>query len=146
MTDDTPRRDDRITRTVSFRLLRAVNRMTRPFHETFGRRFGVTLPQWRCLMALAAGPDRSGEDVAEAMGMDRMTISRTLRALEAAGRAERRADPHHARRNLWRLTADGWAIADAVIPEALARDGTLFGQLDREDWAALDRILGKLEG
>ena len=140
-----PRRDDRIAETVSFRLLRAVNRMTRPFHETFGRRFGVTLPQWRCLMALAAVPDSSGEDVADAMGMDRMTVSRTLRALEGAGRCARRPDPEHPRRNRWRLTAKGWEVADAVVPEALARDAALFGQLDREDIAALDRILRSLE-
>lgn len=34
-------------------------------------------------MALAAAPGSSGEGVAEAMGMDRMTVSRTLEAWSA---------------------------------------------------------------
>ena len=138
--------DDRIARTVSFRLLVAVNRMTRPFHALYGARFGVGLAEWRCLMALAAAPGASGADVAETMGMDRMTVSRTLRRLERAGRCARGSDPANRRRGRWTLTADGWRVVDAVLPEALARDDALFGDLGAADRAALDRILSRLEG
>jgi DNA-binding MarR family transcriptional regulator len=139
------RRDGRLAGTVSFRLLTAVNRMTRPFHRQFGRRFGVTLTEWRCLMALAIAPDVSGQDVAAVMGMDRMTVSRTLRRLEAAGRAVRRSDPSRPRRGEWRLTPSGWEVVDAIMPEALARDAALFGGADPADLAALGRLLARLE-
>ena len=138
------RRDERITRTVSFRLLTAVNRMTRPFHTLYGARFGVGLAEWRCLMALAAAPGSSGEDVADMMGMDRMTVSRTLRRLERQARCTRAPDPANRRRNRWRLTAGGWAIVDAVIPEALARDAALFGHVTAAERAALDSVLAGL--
>lgn len=145
MTDefDTARRDARITGTVSFQLLTAVNRLTRPFHALYGKRFGVGLSEWRCMMALAAAPGASGEDVAETMGMDRMTVSRTLRRLEAGGHALRGPDPAHGRRNRWRLTERGWSVVDAVLPEALERDRTLFGDASPDERAALTRLLSR---
>lgn len=139
------RRDERIAGTVSFRLLTAVNRMTRPFHADYGKRFGITLTEWRCLMALAIAPGASGQDVAALMGMDRMTVSRTLRRLEAAGRVARRPDPSRPRRGEWRLASSGWEVVDAIMPEALARDAALFGGAAPADLAALDRLLGRLE-
>lgn len=140
------RRDDRIARTVSFRLLQAVNRMTRPFHEEFGARFGLGLSEWRAVMALAATPGASGRDVADAMGLDPMTASRALRRLEREGRAERRTDPGNRRRHRWTLTEGGWAVFDAVMPTALERDAALFGHVSEADRAALDRVLAALDG
>lgn len=146
MSGPPPRRDARIVDTVSFRLIVAVNRMTRPFHALYGARFGLGLTEWRCMMALAATPDASGEGVAETMGLDRMTVSRTLRRLERGGRCSRAPDPAHRRRNRWRLTDAGWAVIDAVMPEALARDAALFGDATEAERAALDRLLRALEG
>lgn len=139
------RRDARIAQTVSFRLLTAMNRMTRPFHAQYGKRFGIGLAEWRCLMALAIAPGASGQGVADLMGMDRMTVSRTLRRLEGVGRTERRPDPRHAKRHIWRLTEAGWKVVDVVMPEALARDAARFGDCDPDDLAALDRLLAMLD-
>lgn len=138
------RRDGRIAETVSFQLLVAVNRLTRPFHERHGRHAAVTLTEWRCMMALAARPGQSGEDVALLMGLDRMTVSRTLRRLEARGAAARASDPQNRRRNRWRLLPAGWRVVDAVLPEALRRDRELFGDLSAEERAVLARVLRRI--
>ncbi len=139
-----PRRDPRIDQTLTFRILVAANRLSQPFHERFGRALDLGLPDWRCLMALAAAPDSSGEAVARRMAMDKMAVSRSLRKLDAAGRVTAQADPNHARRRRWRLTEAGWAVVDAVMPEAMARDEAAFGDLSHDDRAAMLRVLDAL--
>ena len=144
MPGSSPRRDRRVAETVSFRLLQAVNRMTRPFHDEFGRRFGLGLSEWRAVMALAAVPGSSGREVAEITGLDPMAISRALRRLEKEGRAARSPDPGNRKRQRWMLTREGWEVFDAVMPVALERDAHLFGHVSEADRAALDRVLTML--
>ena len=95
-----PRRDPRICETLTFRILVAANRIARPFSERVGERHDLTLPEWRAMMVLADRPDASGEDVTRALETDRMSVSRALRRLRAAGRVERRPAP--GRRYAWR--------------------------------------------
>ena len=130
--------------TIAFRLLTAANHLARPFNAAFGRELGLTLTEWRCLLALAVEPGRSGGDVAERMGLDRMTVSRTLRRLEVRALVGRRADAANRRRDRWRLTEAGWALTDRAAPMARARDEALFGHVVAADRAALGRILSKL--
>ena len=138
------RRDDRIDQTLTFRLLVAANRIAQPFADRHGRALGLSLPDWRCVMALASAPGASGEAVARRMAMDKMAVSRSLRRLEAAGRVRAEADPGHARRRLWHLTDAGWAVVDAILPEALARDAAAFGDGPALDRAQLFRLLDAL--
>ena len=146
MTDASPRSDPRITQALSFQLLVAVNRLTRPFPEAIGRPNDLALPDWRCMMALAAWPDSSGEDVARAMGMDRMSVSRSLRSLERRGRAARQPDPANRKRQRWRMTDAGWDLFDRLLPEALARDAQAFGGLSAEERRHLaDALSGVLD-
>ena len=138
------RREERIVDTLTFRLLVAANRLAGPFAARHGRELGIGLGEWRCVMALAAAPGGSGEDVARALGMERMTVSRTLRRLEAGGHATRRGAPDNRRRNEWRLTEAGWAVFDRVMPDALARDAALFGGLDAAEREAVTTVLRRL--
>ena len=142
--NDTPRSDPRITSTLTFRMLTAVNFIARPFQEEYSKRFSLGLTEWRCMMACATAPDSSGEDVARLMGMDKMTVSRSLRSLERAGRAARRADPVNRKRYQWRLTDEGWAVFDAIIPLALTRDENLFTDVSESERAAINRVLDRM--
>ena len=135
------RRDARITGTLTFELLVAANRLGRTFAGRFGRELGIGLQEWRCVMALAASPGASGEEVARRMAMDRMTVSRSLRRLEASGRAARRSHPDDQRRSVWSLTDAGWAVLDAILPAALARDEAVFAELTPGERALVRRVL-----
>jgi DNA-binding MarR family transcriptional regulator len=135
------RRDPRIADTLTFRVLVAANRIAQPFAERVGARFDLTLPEWRCMMALAAEPGRSGEDVARMMSMDKMSVSRSLRRLAKSGRAEAQPDPANAKRNQWQLTAAGWEVFDAIVPSALARDEAAFARLDPEARRLVHEVL-----
>ncbi len=139
------RTDKRIEETLTFRLLVAVNRIVQPFQDNFGKPHDLTLPEWRCMMALAAHPGSSGEAVAQRMAMDKMAVSRSLRRLETLGRVARQPDPTNARRNSWEMTMDGWALFDLILPAALERDRRAFKDLPKEEKNRLIAILKDLE-
>lgn len=137
----TERRAPDIENTLTFRLLVAANRVGQPFAAQFGRRLGITLTQWRCVMALAIEPGASGEAVARRMGMEKMTVSRALKRLHDLGHAEREG-PHN--RGAWRLSASGWALVDEIMPAALARDRAALAGVSEEQRQGLVTVLDRL--
>lgn len=116
-----------------------------PFQETFGKPHDLTLPEWRCMMALVTNPGASGEEVAQRMAMDKKAVSRSLRRLERHNRARRESDPANARRNAWQLTEAGWALFDRILPAALERDRINFAEVPADEKARLIRLLRDLE-
>ena len=89
------------------------------------------------MMVLAPRPGLANIEVAEASGVDVMTVSRALRRLERHGRVERRADPADKRRITGSLTTKGLDLYRAVAPSA----ELLFGELNVQDRAQLSRYL-----
>jgi DNA-binding MarR family transcriptional regulator len=102
------------------------------------------------MMALAARPDACGDDIARTTGLDKMSVSRGLRALQRQGRAHRTTDPTGAHRSLWQLGDVGWALFDELAPRALARERHILALLDanarRALKAGLDRVVERLLG
>ena len=133
----TPRRDPRGIGSITFNMIVFMNLLTRPFEASVGKRHGITLSEWRCLIWLAAMPGASGQDTARGTGMDRMSVSRNLRALEAKGAVARETDPEDRKRHRWSLTQAGWRIHDDVLPGALERDTALTGDLGAKRTKAL---------
>lgn len=140
-----PRVDKRIEETLTFCLLIAVNRIVQPFQESFGKPHDLTLPEWRCMMALASHPGSSGEEVAQRMAMDKMAVSRSLRRLEQSARVNREPDPANARRNSWELTPQGWEVFDEILPAALERDRRAFAAMPKHEKARMMALLRELE-
>ena len=140
--DRKPRRDARVCDTLTFRVLVAANRIARPFPERIGERYDLTLPEWRAMMVLAGDPGASGEVVAQTLATDKMSVSRALRRLLAAGRVERRAAA--GRRNAWQLSEAGWDLFDRIAPLALERDRALLGDLDEESSLAIRKVFERL--
>jgi DNA-binding MarR family transcriptional regulator len=150
MTSRKKRRDSRLVDGVAFRMLQAANLTARPFPADLGQPFRLTLASWRCMMALAARPDACGDDIARTTGLDKMSVSRGLRALQRQGRAHRTTDPTGAHRSLWQLSDVGWALFDELAPRALARERHILALLDanarRALKAGLDRVVERLLG
>ena len=146
--DAPQRRDVTLERTVGSQLILAMNLIMRPFLDEHAKRLDLTLPEWRVLKALAAEPERSGEEVARDLYTDRMSVSRALRRLEDRGRADRRKDPSDRKKNLWSLTEEGWAVFDELAPAATARQEEVLATLTTEERevfrAALDKVIAAL--
>lgn len=139
---DTPARSEpAISQSIAFRMIVALNLIIKPFMETHGKEHDLSLSEWRCMMALASEPGSSGEDVSRIMGMDKMTVSRTLRRLEKSRRASRETDPRNRKRWQWSLTAEGWSLFDRIAPTAAEREERFLRAVDPAQQEALRLIL-----
>ena len=106
----------------------------------------VTLPQFRLLAVLAdLGPVPSGQ-AAQALGLDRSTITRLADRLVAAGHVSRGSDPGHRGVVLLDLTPSGRDLvttADTWRRRELAR---IMARLSPADRATVTRALSVLGG
>ncbi|MEO0390538.1 MAG: MarR family winged helix-turn-helix transcriptional regulator [Pseudomonadota bacterium] len=139
--DALQRQDDRAVSSLTFNLIVLMNTLTRPFDANFGERHNISLSEWRCIMWLASKPGASGQETADGIGMDRMTVSRNLRQLEAKALAAHIPDPNDRKRKLWSLQTAGWAIYDDLLPSALSRDATITDGLNPQQEAEFIRIV-----
>ena len=130
--------------TLSFRLLIASNSITRPFKAAMGDAHDLQLADWRSMMALAIEPGLSGEDIANLLAMDKMTVSRALRRLEAQGRAKRSVSRTDKRRHEWTMTAKGWRIYDKIREAAMARDAMIFEGTSATERATIRRVMDRI--
>ena len=83
-------------------------------------------------------------EVAQALGLDKSTVSRGLTYLEKLGLIERVGDPDDGRARLLRLTASGAARFDAMRAQRQAEFQAILARWDAEDLSTLARLLGRL--
>ncbi len=126
-----------LTKSPASQLFVAADLLARSFGNTIARRHDLTLAEWRCMMVLAPRPGLANIEVAEASGVDVMTVSRALRRLERHGRLERRADAQDKRRVTGCLTASGLDLYRTVAASA----ERAFDALKTQDRAQLSRYL-----
>lgn len=129
-----------------FKLVRVVNLTARPFVETLSRQHEISLNEWRVMVVLASHPGLAAHEVAEITGLDKMSISRALAALERHGRVQRRADPADARRLLIELNAAGRQLFERIGVMATQREAQLFEGLAAAEKEQLGRMLDRLAG
>lgn len=143
-TDPAPRidrTDDRAIESLTFQLIVLMNLITKPFNTVHGARHGISLSEWRCVMWLAAHPGASGQNTADGIGMDRMSVSRNLRSLERKGMVVRTENEQDRKRWNWRLTASGWTVYEGILPSAMERDALLGKDLDPSEHEAVAAFL-----
>jgi len=91
---------------------------------------GLSLAQFGLMAQIAAAPDDTLGALAERTGLDQSTLSRNLRALEAAGLVEIAvADEDQRRRAVW-LTEEGAERLEAAIPVWRDAHAALAERLD----------------
>lgn len=104
---------------VCYHAQRAARALARRFDDAF-RPLGVTNGQYSLLVALSqAGPVSIG-GLADALGMDRTTLTAALKPLTRQGRVAIAADPADKRNRLVALTKSGRATLAAARPIWLA--------------------------
>ncbi len=127
-----------------FKLVRVVNLTARPFVETLARRHRVSLNEWRAMIVVASHPGCAAHEIAEITGLDKMSVSRAIAALDRHGRIVRRPDPQDARRTLLELSAAGKRLYEAIGTGGRARETQLFAGLDAADKARLEALVDRM--
>jgi DNA-binding MarR family transcriptional regulator len=129
---------------IFFKLVRVVNLTARPFSESIGRSYHLSLNEWRILLVLANHPRVAASEVAALTGLDKMTVSRAIAALERRGRVVRKVDATDRRRMLLRLSAAGERLYERIGLPAKARERSLFRGIAAADQERLEHLLDRL--
>jgi DNA-binding MarR family transcriptional regulator len=100
------------------------------------RGFGVTAAQFNILGALSSHPGRSITDTANALAMDRTTLSRNLALLERKGLVAS-APAGRGNGRLGALTEQGREAFDAIVPEWRRSQAELRDALANPDFTTV---------
>ncbi len=127
-----------------FKLVRLVNLTARPFSQTIGRANQLSLNDWRAMLVLANHPGVAASEVALLTGLDKMTVSRSIAALEHRGRLIKREDTNDKRRTLLWLNAAGQRLFERIGAPAKSREAQLFSVTSSAEQVQLSRTLDRL--
>ena len=124
-------------------LLNDISRLIRASMDRAHARsgIGVTPGEARVLLyAMRSGPVRQNR-LAELIGIEAMTVSGYLDALEAKGLVAREADPADRRAKLVQLRPEAGPVLEAIEAMAAELRGRASAGFGRSEWAALKAAL-----
>jgi DNA-binding MarR family transcriptional regulator len=133
-----------IDRSAFFKILSLVNFTARPFAARYEKKYRIKLTEWRVLLVIAQREALSATDLGDLLGLDKMAVSRAVRALEKTGRLRRAPDENDGRRRILRLTNAGRELYSIIAPAGREREAMLLSSLDDKQKNLLDALLDRL--
>jgi len=116
------------------------NKLSSGASQEYRARFDLGVVEWRVLAQLSAEPWSTGAQLSQAIGLDKASISRSLRLLEDRRFIQTRSAG--GRRQEAALTDEGWAVHGRVLEVARAREARL---LDGFTPGEVDTLVGLLQ-
>ncbi|MEG7362256.1 MarR family winged helix-turn-helix transcriptional regulator [Pseudomonas citronellolis] len=132
------------TQCLCTQLRRAARGVTRVYDDAL-QGIGLTVAQFSLLRHLARLERPSISELAEAMGLDRSTLGRNLRPLQAEGLVELQGDAGDQRNRLVLLTAAGRERLEQGAQPWEAAQRRMYERLGVERREQLMALLGELE-
>lgn len=128
----------------------ALGLTSRDMRESFERflsRFGLSNGRFLTLMVMYRTPDQAVQPsaLAHAVGVTRATMTGLLDGLERDGLVLRADDTGDRRKKLVRLTEQGLALLQKVVPEHCRRTTRFSACLGPEEWVTLSALLARLQ-
>jgi DNA-binding MarR family transcriptional regulator len=120
------------------------NLTAKPFIVRFGERFDLNLTDWRIMLTLADKPGITAQGLADYTGLDKMSVSRVVRKLEAQDRLVRENSEADRRSFHLNLTDAGWAVYEEIAVAAIERETQVYAGLSAGEVKTLHELLGKL--
>jgi DNA-binding MarR family transcriptional regulator len=133
-----------LERFLPYRLSVLTNIVSSAIADTYRRRFGLSIPEWRVIAVLSRHPGLSAAEVADLTRMDAVAVSRAVTRLLRAGRLRRAVARDDRRRSVLSVSRKGAAVYREVAPLALRFERELLDGMDYAERAALDRALDML--
>lgn len=130
---------------LPYRLSVLSNRISDAIAREYSERFALGVTEWRVMAVLGRWPGSTASQVAQRTAMDKVAVSRAVARLAEAGRLSRVADAGDRRRTLLRLSPEGQAIHDEVVPQALAFERRVLEGIAPGDRDVLFRLIGRLD-
>jgi DNA-binding MarR family transcriptional regulator len=106
--------------------------------------FGVGIEAWRILVLLAIEPAMSAQAICKVLGMDKSSVSRNFKTMQARGLITIGLDAVDGRLRVASITAEGRAIHDGILGIALERERALMSVLSPQEGEILLDLLRRL--
>jgi DNA-binding MarR family transcriptional regulator len=130
---------------LPYRLSVASNAVSNRIAQSYRRRFGLKIAEWRLIAILAEQKQATPQTLGGLTRMDKIAVSRAAAALADRGLIVASRNPMDGRSHLLSLTADGAALYREIAPLALSLEQDLLQGFSDEERSALERILRRLE-
>lgn len=135
----------RIESVIGYRMVLLVNLQAQSFSRAYGKKFRISINEWRIMLALAGYPGIHSAEASYISGLSKMNVSRGLRILQRGGLVSVRPDAADGRRKILNLTPAGEQVFEAVMPVAESRNRAMWGHLSaaerRKVCAWLDKAI-----
>ena len=122
---------------LPYRLSVVTNHASRLFARRYSAAHGLSVPEWRVLAVVGRFGGLSATGVVERTAMDKVKVSRAVRALLDRGLLARQEDAADRRVQRLAMTAAGRALHAAIVPEAKALEAELLAALAPAERQAL---------
>jgi len=129
---------------LPYRLAITSNRVSRMVARAYRARFGLSIWEWRVIAILGEGEPSTAQDLADSAAMDKVAVSRAVKALVERGLIARFDHASDRRSSLLKLTPDGEAVYADISPIALDAEARLLEGFSAEERATLARLLDRI--
>jgi DNA-binding MarR family transcriptional regulator len=133
-------------RFVPFRLNRLAAEVSAALSGEYQERYGLDIPEWRVLATLGFRNDAcSAQYIAHCTRTHKSTISRAVTALMTRQLVERVENADDRREFQLRMTRQGKALYQKLIPRLLRKEQEILSCLSARERKDFARMLGKIE-
>lgn len=120
------------------------NKLSRGASQHYLNLFDVGIETWRCLVLLAIENSISAQKVCRIIGMDKSTVSRCFKTMQAKGLITLGLDAADGRVRIATLSAKGRKLHDQILGIALERERAFVSVLDEQELDTLISLLRRL--
>lgn len=120
------------------------NKLSRGASQHYLRVFDVGIETWRCLVLLAIHGSISAQQVSKVIGMDKASVSRCFKGMQAKGYITLGLDADDGRVRIATLTKKGRQVHDGILGIALERERALLEVLNDREHETLISLLKRL--
>lgn len=106
--------------------------------------YDLSISEWKVMVTIAEHPGLSGVAVAESAGLDTVAVSRAVTTLMDTGRIHREFGREDRRRSILRLSDEGRALYQKVLPVAIKLQASLLDDLTEEERLVFAKAIKKL--
>jgi len=128
-----------------FRLNRLASGVSDHLADMYQRRFGLEIPEWRVIATVGQAWSCTAQHIADSARMHKTRVSRAIAHLVKRGLIERASNADDRREMALRLTQEGRALYEELVPVALERERALLACLSEEELRSFNEGLAKLE-
>jgi DNA-binding MarR family transcriptional regulator len=133
-------------RFVPFRLNRLSAEVSNALSSEYQARYGLDIPEWRVLATLGFRNDAcSAQYISDCTRTHKSTISRAVTALMEREIVERVENAEDRREFRLRLTRQGRALYEELIPRLLRKEQEILACLSAQERKVFAALIGKIE-